>query len=155
MPALIEKVLEIAAHEVGVHEVGGNNEGQRVALYQACTGGHPGDAWCADFVSWCGKQAPVPLYPRTGDTWALEAWAVSHHCLDKHEAERGDIFLLMGSDGRPEHTGLVCGTDACAPGYFRTIEGNTSVPGQAYDGVCRKVRKIADCEFVRWETAVS
>lgn len=150
----VDDVLHIARGEVGVHEVGGNNRGRRVEEYLACVGLPPGEPWCAAFVSWCLRQAGVVGAPCTGDTWALEAWALKHGVLYNETAsepempKRGDIFLLLGSDNRPRHTGLV---DAVAGDYISTIEGNTGTASDTDgDGVATKRRRVFDCSFVRW-----
>lgn len=146
MPA---DIIAIAQREVGVHEHGGNNCGQRVEEYLAAVGLGAGNPWCAAFVAWCMQRASVQGWPATGDTWALEDWARAHDCLTPHPAA-GDVFLLLGSDGRPMHTGLVASVTSSTA--IATIEGNTGMASDTDgDGVARKSRAIQACRFIRWQ----
>lgn len=151
----VDSVLFVASQEVGVHEVGGNNCGPRVEEYLRAVGLGAGNPWCAAFVCWCLQKAKVKGGPCTGDTWTIEAWAQNHNCLyNENPAHpeaplRGDIFLLLDSNNRPMHTGLV--TEVHTNGTVSTIEGNTGLQSDTDgDGVARKSRRIQDCSFVRW-----
>lgn len=144
---LAEQVLLTAAYEVGVVESGGNDLGPRIQEYQASVNLPPGTPWCAAFVHWCLKQRNIAVEPATGDTWEIRSWALDHKILDSIP-QRGDIFLLLGSDGMPMHTGFVCGSND--DGTFRSIEGNTYLPNSDVKGVARKVRLISECVFVHW-----
>src|SRR3982751_2098461 len=72
---LLQKLVEIAAHEVGVREVGGNNCGVRVREYQRATELRPLGAWpwCAAFTSWVIREW-LNTYPevRRGLGWRNE-----------------------------------------------------------------------------------
>lgn len=152
--SIINSVLAIARGEIGVREQGGNNRGQRVEEYLSAVGLGPGNPWCAAFVSWCLQQASVKGAPCTGDTWALEAWGAQHDALYNENANKpekpmvGDIFLLLGSDNRPRHTGFVTAVNG---DHVATIEGNTGTASDTDgDGVAAKTRRVYDCSFVRW-----
>lgn len=56
-------LLDRAKHyaDAHVHEQGGNNRGPEVEHFQRVNHGHPGDAWCADFVSCCGLEVHDPM----------------------------------------------------------------------------------------------
>ncbi len=160
MSAAVEKVLAVAASQVGYHEVGGNDLGPDVEKYQAAVDIPPGSPWCAALVHWCLKQAGIPVEPATGDTWGIRDWAREKGILHNEDVStpqapvRGDIFLLLDSNGDPEHTGYVA--DDLGNGTFSSIEGNTTDPTGNFGGkgVYRKVRDSHDCEFVRWDALV-
>ena len=147
----VASVLMVASHEVGVHEQGGNNHGPRVEEYLASVGLGAGNPWCAAFVAWCLQQAGVRGWPMTGDTWSLEDWARARGCL-MAEPQAGDVFLLLGADGRPVHTGLV---ERVVGDQVATIEGNTGMASDTDgDGVARKARPVASCAFIHWDEHV-
>jgi len=53
----IKRLLEIATHEVGVHEDGGNNCGPRIKEYQSATWLTPAPwPWCAAFICWILRE---------------------------------------------------------------------------------------------------
>ena len=145
---MIKDVLKIARAEVGVQEVGGNNRGRRVEEYLAAVGLGPGNPWCAAYVAWVMRQAGVRGWPMTGDTWALEDWAREHGCLHS-TAQQGDVFLVLGTDGRPVHTGFVA---AVQQDYVSTLEGNTGMRSDFDgDGVAAKSRfSGANMRYIRW-----
>lgn len=143
----IEQVLKIATAQLGVHESGGNNHGPKVKQYLSAVGLGEGYPWCAALVAWVLREAGVTSWPMTGDTWALEAHGKAHRCLFA-DPQRGDVFLLLGADRRPVHTGFVTGVNS---GRIGTIEGNTGgLSDTDGDGVYAKSRPIRDCLFVRW-----
>lgn len=158
--AMIAEVLRVARGEIGVHESGGNNCGPRVKEYLAAVGLPQGNPWCAAFVAWCFQRAGLERWPATGDTWAIETWARQQKVLNV-VPEPGDVFLLLGSDGKPIHTGFVTsvagGRDHTAfltsvpYGRIGTTEGNTGGPSDTDgDGVYAKSRPMGSCNFVRW-----
>ena len=109
---------------------------------------------CASFVNFCEVHAGVHGWPSTGDTWAIQDWARSKGCYidgpGGQQPERGDVFLLLDTDGQPEHTGFV--TRNNGDGTHSTIEGNTHAEGVSSGpkGVHRKTRDNTDCKYVRW-----
>ena len=53
----IKRLLEIATHEVGTHEDGGNNCGPRIVEYQSATWLKPAPwPWCAAFICWILRE---------------------------------------------------------------------------------------------------
>jgi hypothetical protein len=165
----IEAVLKCAAYECDVRhvvEVGGNDLGPAIEAYQKSVAIPPGSPWCAAFVHAMLKQAGVPVEPATGDTWAIRDWARSKGIM-YDSPSRGDIFLLLDTQGNPKHTGFA-GSGPGGDGifdpvtraavdaqHFRTIEGNTYGPSnEPPKGVFRKVREIYTCEYVRWANLV-
>jgi len=86
--------------------------------------------WCATFVSWCANQAGVlgDAIPKFASC-SLEGvpWFKEHN----QWASAGDITPVAGdiiffdwkNDGRPDHVGIVIGTDGSK---VYTVEGNSS-----------------------------
>lgn len=135
----IEKVIEIAADEVGYLEKGSNN-----SLYDKTTNAgsdnytkywqdispvYQGQAWCAAFITWCltkafGKDLASKMlghYPYisciTGKSKAQQQgrWVSTPSV--------GAIIIFGNSAGTPSHTGMVYSFDS---NTVYTIEGNTS-----------------------------
>lgn len=132
--AAIDKILEIAAAEVGYLEKKSNsnldsataNAGSNnyTKYWRDIKPEYQGEPWCACFVTWCFVQAfgkdmakkllkhyPYVYCPTMADLFTLHA-----------NPERGDIVIFKHS-GEFTHTGIVTGVDG---DYFTTIEGNTS-----------------------------
>ncbi len=148
-------VVAIAAAELGVTEVGGNNRGPRVEEYIAAGHGRPGDPWCAGFVTWCGlamgehTRRTWPL-PRTMGCVALSEAALARGLRYKHPAE-GAVFLLWFPRlARFAHTGFI--EQVNPDGTCATIEGNTNDGGSREGwGVFRRRRHFsANDRFIWW-----
>ena len=146
---IISKVLALAESErlVGgsdVKETNGNNSGPQVDKYLTYVGLRPGQSWCAALMAWLLGQFNISN-PKSGDTWEWESWASENKILFKDKPQRGDMFLLLGSDGRPTHIGLIKDIDSTDTKYLLTIEGNES------DSIknCND-KLISNCEFIRW-----
>lgn len=112
-------IVEVAASQIG--NVGGEP-------YWRWYGFTEHVEWCACFVSWCADQCGyldtvIPKYAGCviGANWfkGRNQWA------DRSiTPEPGMIiFFDWGSDGIPDHTGIV---EKCENGYVYTIEGNSS-----------------------------
>jgi uncharacterized protein (TIGR02594 family) len=117
------RALAVARGELGVsEEPPGSNDGARIATYRTATAGaYAGAPWCAYFVSWCAREAGVPLGENGqgyGAVEQIEAWGRRTGRFVT-EPQPGDIVLFGGA-----HTGLVESVDA--DGSINTIEGNTS-----------------------------
>jgi hypothetical protein len=143
MSPLTTAVLRLAATQVGIRELG-RNRGQRVEQYQTRAGAHPGDPWCAAFVSWCfavaatglGLPCPLRLTARAQDLWKKAPVA-----LRSSWPTPGAIFVIDHGAGLG-HCGLV---ESFSEGdlVIVTIEGNTSPGGSREgDGVYRRSRKL-------------
>ena len=143
MSALTAAVLRLAATQVGVRELG-RNRGERVQQYQDRAGAHPGDPWCACFVSWCfavasnGLALPCPFKLTFR---ALELWRKSPVEIRSSWPTPGSIFVVDHGAGLG-HCGLV---ESFSEGdlIIVTIEGNTSPGGSREgDGVYRRTRPL-------------
>lgn len=149
--ALLAKVLEIAASQIGVMEIPpGSNRGPRVEQYLACAGCRPGDPWCASFVYWCFNEAAKSLnmknpLARTGG--CITHWLktkgkkipAAEATQNPDSIRPGFVFIMDHGRGKG-HTGIV---RRVANGYMHTIEGNTNIAGSREGlGVAELKRKI-------------
>jgi hypothetical protein len=156
--ALLAKMLEIAAGEIGVlEEPRGSNRGPRVDEYLRVAGLNPADGsfpWCAAFVFWCSEQAvgamgrenPVIRTPGVLTHWQKAGQAgirriVSADATADPASVRPGMIFIMDFGGGAGHTGLVESVDG---GRLVTIEGNTNDDGSRDGvGVFRRVgRKV-------------
>ena len=154
-PTLGVEVMQVAATQVGVHEIpAGSNDGPRVHVYQVVTGAFK-QPWCASFVSWCyvtaaknlGKTvrlAPLPAYVPSW-TAMIRAGQRGWRRVEPAEARAGDVVTLWGS----AHVELVDSCDRDAH-ILHCIGGNTAVAGQNSNGgeVCRTTRGFAEATVV-------
>lgn len=147
--------LELATHEIGSGEIGGNNMGETVARYI-----HPAKPpanWCAGFVWYCYLQAAMRLETempfkrslgakRLGESIA----AVGRKFTDPREAKPGDVMVFhRGATGSWQgHIAMVervaeANSDAMGLAGFNvwTVEGN------AGPKVMRRTRSIARDRF--------
>lgn len=159
MSTLRALIVETAAREVGVRESGGNNLGERIAVYQGATWLKPGPwPWCAAFCAWDLRAALIAagIPPARADAWRCKdasafgwiTWAQRAGCTvlpSTTVPEPGDIvvFDFNGPNAAGGgHIGIV--EWSVADGTFGTIEGNTNDAGardsETGDGVLRKTR---------------
>lgn len=115
----------------GVREVGGNNRGPRVSMYQGLDGlkidpdtGYP---WCASFVVAGYELVGRPLVElHESASVGLLLGAAGKHGWVVSKPLRGDLvcFFWGGSgDSWPDHIGFVRGVKGST---LLTVEGNTS-----------------------------
>lgn len=120
---LRERIIAIAAAEIGVKEATGHNDGSRVEEYLAYTGLGKGHAWCAAFVSWCYGKAGLAL---PHNAWSPALFPASRR-YSRREVAQGavrpaDLFACYNLRlARIDHAGLVKKVDR---GFILTIEGN-------------------------------
>ena len=156
--ALLAKVLEIAAGEIGVLEDPlGSNSGPRVDEYLAAVGAEPGSCWCAAFTYWCfcgaakalGVKNPAIRTAGVLDHWnqargqAGVATVTMEQALDDPSLIQPGFVFIMSTGGGNGHTGLVVRVSG---GALETIEGNTNGGGSRNGiGVFRRTgRTVAD-----------
>lgn len=155
-----ELIIAIADNEIGVHENGNSNTGQRVNIYKAATNLNPFEswAWCAAFVDWCVREAMIGCQikftfdrPRTAGAWDLIRWSKQQDSSTKTimnptEVLAGDIVIYKFS-----HCGI------CVSGgsnTFRTIEGNTTKDSASQDEernggcVAQKTRNVSEVKAI-------
>ena len=153
----VEHVVETFEKYAGQEEVGPNECGPFPNRALAAVGLPEGNPWCAATIALVMDEAGVRGWPRTGDTWALQAWAREHHCYFQPSPnlspKRGDVIELIGRDGQPFHVGMVTANNG--DGTVSTIEGNSysadDVNETGRKGVHRHVRPIDIGKYIRWE----
>ena len=129
------EVVRIAAGEVGVRELSGNNDGERVEEYLAAVGLKKGQPWCAAFVCW--------VYGRAGYRRPLSGWSPALFPLSRltKAVLPGDVLgIYIAKMKRIAHVGLVERMDG---DWCLSVEGNTNLNGGIEgDGVYRKRRHL-------------
>ena len=115
--------LQVAESQVGVTEQPpGSNDGPQIAEYRTATqGAYAGAPWCAYFVSWCAREAGVPLGDQGqgfGSVSEITDWARQTGRLTQTPAP-GEL-ILFGT----QHVGIVKSVNA--DGSLTTVEGNAS-----------------------------
>jgi CHAP domain-containing protein len=157
---LREKLVEaeVAAAALGIHEVGGNNQGPWVKKFLAEVGLPEGYAWCDAFQSYeehgvAGRRLPIES-ASVGQTYATAkqlGWVVT-------PPARGDLVCYdFDGDGQcDDHIGIVVKVLSLGPVLtLQTVEGNTSsgVAGSQADGdgvyLRRRVVSAKAVAFVR------
>lgn len=147
MSAFIDKLLEMAAAEVGVRETS-PNRGPRVDEYHRYAGRDPAqaDSWCAQFVGFVAGHAAAAVgiqnpLPKSSSVMGL--WQRSPQSSHEDEPHVGDVFCIDHGQGKG-HCGIVVGLPADVD-YIDTIEGNTNAGGSRNgDGVYRRTRKLGE-----------
>jgi hypothetical protein len=156
--------MRILIHEAerwaGIKEIGGDNRGQIVEMFQkAVDGKASGEPWCLGFVQFCVKQAD-----RVADVIADQCTPRNNlfqteHCLtlwwntpleQRIEAQPGAIVIWKFGSTNGGHAGIV--TAVNGDGSIQTIEGNTG-DGKGIvregDGVYTRKRSAQGTEEMR------
>jgi hypothetical protein len=118
----VQKLLSEAASHIGFHEVGNNGNPFSKAL------GRPAEAWCADFVSYCAKQAGLHLNTASAQG-VQDAITKQGNWKGRHDPKPGDAltFAWDGKGGWADHVGMVEKTFMKGGKlWVQTIEGNSS-----------------------------
>jgi len=131
MSAFLGRVLEIAAGEVGVREVGGANRGPRVKEYLRSIGLDEGHPWCAAFLFWCWEQAardcsvhnPMPRTGKVATLWRRAALQRTPHPFP------GAVFVHLTDPADPASKGHCGIVESVAGTHVVAIEGNTNEHG--------------------------
>lgn len=147
-------ILSYARNEIGVVETRAN-QGKGISKYWSAvdySNGY-GNPWCAAFVSWIIQQSailPEEHRPTTASAFGIEKWAKSKisqgHSFVRlirrpREVQSGDLVVFSWS-----HVGIAASNSEGSG--FRTIEGNTTIPGRAQQGVAEKSRKLSSVRSV-------
>jgi hypothetical protein len=120
-----ERIVEIAAREIGQTEIDGSNDSARIAQYRSAVAGYHSEheRWCADFASWVAQQAGVPYGPTGGGFSSvrdLTVWAQqTGRYLSAAATPRPGDLMLFGTS----HVGIVSAVEP--DGTIATIEGNS------------------------------
>lgn len=159
---LKEKILCFEAKRwQGVTEVGGDNKGQVVEMFQRIVGDANGESWCVSFVQYCirlvdslnqeAQLSPIAKSTIPMTESVVQLWRTTPQAL-KGDAQPGRIVLWEhtknGSGTGLGHAGIVVGIGGGTSGNdLITIEGNTSPSTQIEregDGVYLKRRPNGD-----------
>lgn len=157
MNPIIQKLVDLALKEVGVREIGGNNQGPRIKEYQEATWLQPGDwPYCAAFTAWLLREWTKDINVqkalkltngsevsrflcRDPRAFGWEKWAKDRKIKVFPEtslAKAGDFVVFDFS-----HIGLVISDQNPTSRVISTVEGNTNNAGSRDgDGVWKKVR---------------
>ena len=131
-------IVEIAKTQIGYME-GPRNDTKYGSWY-----GLPNQPWCAMFVSWCARQAGVPLDVLRNCAIAAPDpgyFDIPFYDGLEYTPQTGDLFFTKTFS----HVGIVYHTDG---DYFYSIEGNTNLDGSSEGvGVFLRTRKISDYIF--------
>lgn len=139
----VERILEIAAGEVGVKEspAGSNRVKYNTWFYGREVSGssYP---WCCAFICWLFHQAGMEdLVRRTGGCTTMMNWfKAKGRLVPVKEAKPGDlVFYQFDKDAYADHIGIV---EKVNKSGVAAIEGNTSVTSDDNGGaVMRRTRK--------------
>jgi len=131
-------IISIAKTQVGYME-GENNDTKYGTWY-----GLPNQPWCAMFVSWCAREAEVPLDILRNCAVAAPDpgyFDIPFYDGENYTPKHGDLFFTKTFS----HVGLVDYVDG---EYFYTVEGNTNDSGSSMGiGVFTLKRTLKDYYF--------
>jgi len=140
-----EWALSVARQWEGHTEESGNRNHFTQYFYDRGTRGTNGEAWCADFVSYCFEVADEHQYHlgelRRGYSYVGDVvqWFRDRHDwhTTAHDPNPGDVIAFDWHNGGDsyDHIGIV--TRATSDKVYY-ISGNTSNPGGGPDGVFEK-----------------
>jgi hypothetical protein len=142
---LYATLVDVAKKYIGTIEVGGDNKGACIELFQkALDGKAQGEPWCAAFVCYCikeifdiyGVKSPLTLSELVKDLWEKNPRA------QKALPQPGYIACWKFKGTSLGHTGIVVSK---RNGSFETVEGNTGkAPGieREGDGVYLRQRTL-------------
>lgn len=120
---------------MGVRELIGNNDGERVEGYLTAVGLRKGQPWCAAFISWIFKEGGYDR-PRTG--WSPDLFNKKVNTTKVLPAQVFGIWFPKLK--RIAHVGMI---EKQEGDWIISIEGNTNIAGSREgDGVYRKRRLV-------------
>lgn len=130
-----ENLIQQARNFLFVREVGGENCGLWVEIFQRFVEIDPGQSWCAAFVCFVlaivlGGRDKLPFH-YTGVCEEIHQWAKANNAIvPLTEARHGDLYLFVTDEGHAHHVGILCLDQPLAAG----IAGNTSPDGLSSNG---------------------
>lgn len=129
------RIVKLAAEEVGVRELTGENDGKKVESYLSIVGLHRGDPYCAAFVSWVFSKEGYER-PRSG--WSPDLFPANK--VTKSALPGNVIGIYFANLKRIAHVGII---EKIAHHWCLTIEANTNVNGSREgEGVYRRRRHL-------------
>lgn len=138
---------------LGVQEVGGNNKGQVVSIFQRHLGGAHEEPWCMSFVQYCcfwvdSMDAAFRSQKAKGhklfkSEHCLTVWNKSPRECRSEAPMPGSVVIWQYGASSAGHTGIVVDVDG---DVFTTVEANTGDNSKRVvregDGVYKKVRPL-------------
>ncbi|WP_407383829.1 RICIN domain-containing protein [Ruminococcus sp.] len=81
------------------------------------------NAWCADFVSWCARQAGVSSIPSTASCYSMYNGMIANGCQEVSTPQRGDIvfFFCNSCSGTANvwcHVGIMVNSSTSIDGNY-------------------------------------
>ena len=81
------------------------------------------NAWCADFVSWCARQAGVNSIPSTASCYSMFNGMIANGCQEVSSPQRGDIvfFFCNSCSGTANiwcHVGIMVNSSTSIDGNY-------------------------------------
>ncbi len=127
-----KELLRVALKYVGAYEIGGNNKGPLVEMFQkAVDGKATGEAWCMGYVQFCLKQVEQSLLLPSllaKSELCTAVWDKSPKMCRTDKPVPGSVVIWQKwANGKPTisgHTGIVLWP--VDSNSFDSIEGNTS-----------------------------
>lgn len=127
-----DAAVHLAQEFIGVREIGGNNQGQIVKLFQSKIGRAEGEPWCLSFLQWViGVSARVrnfknELYPTEHCVTLWQKTKMAHRV---DIPMRGAIMVLQRRGTTYGHVALIERVVEFSHNrvHLQTIEGNTAV----------------------------
>jgi hypothetical protein len=143
-----ENILVTARREIGIRELTGNNDGERVIAFLKSVKLKSGDPWCAAFISWVYRRNGY-TEPTTGWSPAMFPSSRTLPAIAKNAAKANVLGIYIAAKKRIAHVGIV---ESCSGEWVTSIEGNTNSAGSNEgDGVYRKIRHIKTIRsFADW-----
>jgi uncharacterized protein (TIGR02594 family) len=146
-------IVDIAKQYIGVREVGGDNKGELVQLFQSAVDGKAqGESWCMGFVQFCIKQVELATNTKSKvfkSEHCLTVWNNSPKELRLEKPEVGCLVIWQFENTPQGHVGIVTKVNV---NTIDTIEGNTGT-GAAIerngDGVHARVRSKTGSKQMR------
>ena len=116
-----DRIIAIAASQLGVKELTGNNDGVAVESYLAVTGLKKGYPWCAAYVSWVYRKAG---FAKPNSAWSPDMFPASR--ITKDALSGNLIGIYFPELKRIAHVGILVKQEG---NYMVSLEGNTNIAG--------------------------
>lgn len=127
-----QRVVALAAEQVGIHESGGANKGPPIDKFA----GGRSEPWCAHFVAWlyreCGIKIPGDVLPTLKQHNPIARVQTMWTCLEEaswvlEQPMAGAIIVFRSRmDSDPDKDGWHCGVvSSVTDKAIQTIEGNS------------------------------
>lgn len=127
-----QALIDLATSFVGIHEVGGDNDGPMVRMFQSAIGKAEKEPWCVSFVQFCAREIDRELGGKPTGLFATESsqmlWINTPYSFRTAKPEPGCVVVWTKySNDLPlsiGHVGIV--KEVTDDGFMLTIEANTS-----------------------------